>query len=217
MKIFSLLAVVFFMCNVHAQNVGIGTTTPTTKLEVAGQVKITGGTPGNGKVLTSDATGLATWGTAGILQSSQYVQLGFQPAGVQPGQPFTFSTAILTSPDIIANTGVFNPPFFLSGTIFTLVTTGRYEVNYHMTYTTDGGVVLYFGSTVPTMAPLSYSMIGKTASGAVSGSVLIEVTSVPSFLSVNAASGNALTVNPPANSSTTNQGATAVSIKKISN
>lgn len=42
-------------------NVGIGTTTPGAKLEVAGQVKITGGTPGAGKVLTSDATGLATW------------------------------------------------------------------------------------------------------------------------------------------------------------
>jgi hypothetical protein len=42
-------------------NVGIGTTSPTAKLEVAGQVKITGGTPGAGKVLTSDATGLATW------------------------------------------------------------------------------------------------------------------------------------------------------------
>ncbi len=42
-------------------NVGIGTTTPGAKLEVAGQIKITGGTPGAGKVLTSDATGLATW------------------------------------------------------------------------------------------------------------------------------------------------------------
>lgn len=42
-------------------NVGIGTTTPSTKLEVNGQVKITGGTPGVGKVLTSDGTGLATW------------------------------------------------------------------------------------------------------------------------------------------------------------
>ncbi|WPU63723.1 beta strand repeat-containing protein [Peredibacter starrii] len=46
-------------------NVGIGTTTPGAKLEVAGQVKITGGTPGAGKVLTSDASGLATWQTAG--------------------------------------------------------------------------------------------------------------------------------------------------------
>ncbi len=42
-------------------NVGIGTATPGTKLEVAGQVKITGGSPGSGKVLTSDANGLATW------------------------------------------------------------------------------------------------------------------------------------------------------------
>jgi hypothetical protein len=45
-------------------NVGIGTTSPGAKLEVAGQVKITGGTPGAGKVLTSDVAGLATWETA---------------------------------------------------------------------------------------------------------------------------------------------------------
>ena len=42
-------------------NVGIGTATPGAKLEIAGQIKITGGTPGAGKVLTSDANGLATW------------------------------------------------------------------------------------------------------------------------------------------------------------
>lgn len=44
-------------------NVGIGTSTPTSKLEVNGQIKITGGNPGVGKVLTSDANGLATWQT----------------------------------------------------------------------------------------------------------------------------------------------------------
>ncbi len=44
-------------------NVGVGTTTPGAKLEVAGQVKITGGAPGAGKVLTSDAAGLASWTT----------------------------------------------------------------------------------------------------------------------------------------------------------
>lgn len=42
-------------------NVGIGTATPGAKLEVAGQVKITGGSPAAGKVLTSDASGLASW------------------------------------------------------------------------------------------------------------------------------------------------------------
>ena len=42
-------------------NVGIGVLDPDAKLEVAGQVKITGGTPGADKVLTSDADGLASW------------------------------------------------------------------------------------------------------------------------------------------------------------
>lgn len=41
--------------------VGIGTTIPGAELEVAGQIKITGGNPGVNKVLTSDANGLATW------------------------------------------------------------------------------------------------------------------------------------------------------------
>ncbi|MFN8288121.1 MAG: hypothetical protein U0V74_15300 [Chitinophagales bacterium] len=42
-------------------NVGIGNNSPSTKLDVNGQVKISGGSPGAGKVLTSDANGLATW------------------------------------------------------------------------------------------------------------------------------------------------------------
>jgi hypothetical protein len=45
-------------------NVGIGPVNPVAKLEVAGQVKITGGNPGAGKVLTSDTGGLASWQTA---------------------------------------------------------------------------------------------------------------------------------------------------------
>ncbi|RLD54758.1 MAG: hypothetical protein DRJ05_14110, partial [Bacteroidetes bacterium] len=43
-------------------NVGIGTSSPSAKLEVNGQVKITGGAPGPGKVLTSaDDQGYAFW------------------------------------------------------------------------------------------------------------------------------------------------------------
>lgn len=48
-------------------NVGIGNTIPSTKLDVAGQVKISGGSPGAGKVLTSDANGLATWQKSGAI------------------------------------------------------------------------------------------------------------------------------------------------------
>ncbi|HCN06796.1 MAG TPA: hypothetical protein DIT01_02610, partial [Lentisphaeria bacterium] len=49
----------------QAGRVGIGVENPSAKLEVAGQVKITGGAPGAGKVLTSDAAGLATWESPG--------------------------------------------------------------------------------------------------------------------------------------------------------
>ena len=41
--------------------VGIGITTPSTNLDVNGQIKISGGSPAAGKVLVSDAVGLATW------------------------------------------------------------------------------------------------------------------------------------------------------------
>lgn len=42
-------------------NVGIGVTDPDARLEVNGQLKITGGSPGVDKVLVSDADGLASW------------------------------------------------------------------------------------------------------------------------------------------------------------
>ena len=44
--------------------VGVGTNAPTTTLTVSGTVRITGGTPGVGKILISDATGLATWSSS---------------------------------------------------------------------------------------------------------------------------------------------------------
>ena len=44
-------------------NMGIGTTSPGAKLEVQGQIKVVDGLQGVGKVLTSDAAGLASWQT----------------------------------------------------------------------------------------------------------------------------------------------------------
>ncbi len=58
-------------------NVGIGTTTdPSAKLEVAGQVKITGGSPGAGKILTSDGQGLASWEPLPVAEVSQWTTSG---------------------------------------------------------------------------------------------------------------------------------------------
>ena len=190
----------------------IGNTGPTgpTGLSVTGSTGQTGLTGSTGLQGITGATG-----DTGIVTAAQYVQLGSQPATIAAGQPFTYTTAVLTSSDVIANTAVFNPPFTASGTIFTLATIGIYEVSYQMTYPTDGSVVLYFGSTVPGMVPLAYSMIGKTPDGAVSGSVLVQTSTPNSFLSVNAAAGNGAAIGIPPNSSTTNTSATTVSIKRI--
>lgn len=54
-------------------NVGIGLTNPLQKLDVNGQISIRGGSPGLGKVLTSDATGVATW--QDIPSSSKWTEL----------------------------------------------------------------------------------------------------------------------------------------------
>lgn len=69
-----------FLWDSTNHRLGIGTTSPSVMLDVIGQVKITDGTESNGYVLTTDATGLASWqalpspvtssGTSGLIQFS---------------------------------------------------------------------------------------------------------------------------------------------------
>jgi len=47
--------------NGGSQRVGIGTDSPTAKLDIQGTLRVADGTQGAGKVLTSDATGVASW------------------------------------------------------------------------------------------------------------------------------------------------------------
>lgn len=60
-KLFFMFILLFFAGVIQAQNTGIGTTTPSAKLHVNGTFKVTDGTQGDGKILTSDAAGLASW------------------------------------------------------------------------------------------------------------------------------------------------------------
>jgi len=60
-NVFNFCILTFFCSVSFAQNVGIGTITPVAKLEIVGDVKIVDGTQGAGKLLTSDATGRASW------------------------------------------------------------------------------------------------------------------------------------------------------------
>jgi hypothetical protein len=88
-------------------NVGIGTNTPSKKLEVNGDVlvdgsitvdgiKITGGTPGLGKILTSNALGLGTWQD----------QMGLSDNGTAAGNtPYWNGTAWVVNSSNIYNNG----------------------------------------------------------------------------------------------------------------
>ncbi len=69
-KLFLFLHFAFYILHSQAQNVGIGTDTPTEKFDVVGTIKSDSAkhnslliplNAGNGKVLTSDAVGYATW------------------------------------------------------------------------------------------------------------------------------------------------------------
>ena len=57
-------------------NVGIGTTAPDEKLHVAGSIKMVDGNQGAGKVLISDANGVASWGSASGTTDSDWVISG---------------------------------------------------------------------------------------------------------------------------------------------
>jgi len=68
-------------------NVGIGTSSPEAKLHVVGDVKIVDGTQAAGKVLTSDANGLASWhspspGTFEIADTDSDTKIQVEEAGV---------------------------------------------------------------------------------------------------------------------------------------
>jgi len=57
-------------------NVGIGTTSPTQLLDVNGQIRIRGGSPGAGKILQSDANGVASWETPPSVPSNNVTGTG---------------------------------------------------------------------------------------------------------------------------------------------
>ena len=94
-------------------NLGIGTTTPTAKLEVAGTAKINGsltvadGTQGSGRVLTSDASGLASWQapTPGTTTTLEFATAAASQT------TFTFTAVPVSFADyIIAKNGVLLEP-----------------------------------------------------------------------------------------------------------
>ena len=81
-------------------NVGIGTPAPTTRLDIEGQIRIRGGAPAIGRVLTTDAHGLATWADP----------TGAPPGGggVLPGGTLAGQTLRWTGTAWVADSNLFN-------------------------------------------------------------------------------------------------------------
>ncbi len=74
-------------------NIGIGTAAPAAKIDIAGQIKVQGGNPGEGKVLTSDANGLGSWQYTipnGVNQGDILYWNGTQWMTLPVGQPGQF-------------------------------------------------------------------------------------------------------------------------------
>lgn len=71
-------------------NIGLGTTTPIAKLDINGQLRISGGTPGVGKVLMSDVNGLGTWTIYNELDPTAWRKSG--NAGTNPTSDFIGTT-----------------------------------------------------------------------------------------------------------------------------
>jgi len=81
-KLFTITCIVFCYAVTNAQNVGIGTSNPTEKLEVNGTTKTNGlqipTGASSGKILKTDANGVASWGSidaAGLFNTPPPAQL----------------------------------------------------------------------------------------------------------------------------------------------
>lgn len=130
-------------------NLGLGVLAPSAKLEVngnaviygnttlTGTIKVQGGAPGAGKVLTSDAVGAATWQPAStpttITNSGFFAAIdGNQLAGITSGVADTIPFDATTS-----NTGVSNAfddgNNFSSGR-YTVPSTGFYHFEWHLRF-----------------------------------------------------------------------------------
>lgn len=137
-------------------NVGIGTTgSPTAKLEVNGQIKINGWSPGTWKVLTSDANGLATWQAPSWLGGfSRYT---YTLASAQSKTANTLSDLWLTSVSLPVGTynfrmvGWFRTTATTTGIGFALVSNGATVTNYvwrHVVQTTANAAQVYSNGTL---------------------------------------------------------------------
>ncbi len=128
--------------NWNATKVGIGTSSPSEKLEVNGNIKVSGklnissgditianGTEGVGKILVSDANGKASWEDASSLSEQAYAEAYANASSTLSAySPITFGTTVVQS-------GV-----TINSNNFQVSTSGTYKITYAVSIEkTSGG------------------------------------------------------------------------------
>ncbi len=196
-----------FIVTKDSSKVGIGTLTPTAKLDVAGKVKITDGTQGNGKLFVSDASGVGSWTAPSSVVSGLISEPWYSTA--------TNSGATLNTENVyqMANVGIKTntPGSTLSvngslGTNYNTIT-GNYTIlndDYYISYegTVNANISLPIGAsgtckcegrTYVLTNPSNYILTLKPSSGEkVSGSdsLTIEPNQTLTIVNRNVTSGN---------------------------
>ena len=123
-----------------------------TLITVAGQIKIAGGSPGVGKILTSDVVGKANWQAPLIPSNSGFnVNVGF--SGTQ-----TLTTTF--APIIFANE-IFDDANVFSGSEFTAPVDGVYHIDFSLNDNQFSGVTAGFNNyvqiqAIPTVGAVYY-------------------------------------------------------------
>lgn len=150
---------------------------------------------------------------------AEYYQIGIQPLGgtLAAGQPMQFTTAGQVTPGISAGLAQVNSG--VTGTVFTLVYPGTYQITYRTGFTGNGSISVYRGTAVTSLSQVDKSLVGHSGAPndvTVNGIIHMTTTVANELFSINAAAGNVATLNFPALATATNSSVSHVTIQRIS-
>jgi len=188
-------------------NVGIGISTPSAKLDVVGMFKLTDGTQGTGKILTSDGVGNATWQLSTPVTSfwngsAGYIELAFPSDNVGLGLSSPAAKLHIHSSGIgnlrftSASTGIANTDgFSITNDGSTNLVMSQHE-NADWYFSTNGG------TTAMTIKPTGNVGIGTTTPST-SGNFTVE-SQASKFIALNLTGGSGVVLAGSWSSTTLN-------------
>ena len=149
-----------------AGNVGIGTLTPGTNLEInnatAGAIKIVDGTQGVGKVLVSDANGVGTWQT--LPQFKYMVNGSFVQLQSISNNPNSANTVQYSQGSIILNKG----KYMISTGLTIRLTNSSSTVNINPFY-----LQMYLSSSQNSIANTTFSYLTSNVNNSFGGNMIL--------------------------------------------